>query len=125
MNDHEEPSKVAKKQSMLYEICTLCSGTGKSEQLPNRCLCKMLGVNETGATAAQLEGLARRDLQRQESGISARMLRDGSVRKIVDAVRSIITKADACQVTNDYLEGEIRILKEAIQPGIGVSVEGH
>lgn len=52
-----EEKPKARKQSMLYEVCSLCNGTGVGPFGNGKCACKRLFVVETGATARQLEAV--------------------------------------------------------------------
>jgi|ERR1700723_33065 len=63
-SDQVEAGKEPRKQSMLYELCSVCGGSGCEHA-------KTLCVMETGATARQLRYMAQLDTLRQKAGISA------------------------------------------------------
>ena len=93
-----------REQSMLYEVCPHCGGTGGNMFMsgsgrPIPC-CKMLGVVETGATARQLNYLVGLDKLRQEAGISAAMLRDGRAKKIVEERHRFTVQQRAATIPN-------------------------
>lgn len=89
-----EVAGTAKPQSMLYEVCPNCDGKGGEILNSDIPCCKILGVVETGATARQLESLAKLDALRQEAGISAAMLRDGRARQMVELYAAKTPKKD-------------------------------
>lgn len=68
---------VEKQLAHVYEKCGQCHGDGCQ-------FCTVIGVVVTGVTSGQLKRLAELDLLRQESGITAAMLRGGRARNAVN-----------------------------------------
>lgn len=105
-------------QRMLYEVCSVCNGTGwHPSALDKLCVCKKLHVVEIGLTVGQAEYMANLDTLRQEAGISAAMLRDGrasAFRDMLAALKTVVKVAQRSSTEDHFGENVSEVLPQII-----------